>query len=105
MIRRQHAPLFGGADAEATEDADPRVGLVNLADIMLVLAVAIMVSLLTHFGSSSTAVQIDESALEAISDEESSVSASDVESGDAQYVEAGTVYRDVETGDLYVVTQ
>ena len=107
MIRRTHAPLFGGMDQQAVEDADPRVGLVNLADIMLVLAAAIMVALLSHFGAvaqpEEQSVALNEQAMEAISDDSKAKPADEVTDDEGNYEEAGKVYRDKDTGDLYLV--
>ncbi len=104
MIRRHHAPRFGGGEA-SIDEVDPRVGLVNLADIMLVLAVALMLSIMTRVGYAAiNAVQIDADSLEALDAEEITTTIDeDAFSDEEIYEEIGSVYRNAETGDLYVV--
>lgn len=104
MIRRHHAPRFGEGET-IVEDVDPRVGLVNLADIMLVLAVALMLAVMANNGfSSANAIQIDSSSLESIDAEDTTSASEDSDSSEEKtYEEVGSVYRDTETGDLYVV--
>ena len=102
MIRRSRPSIFAGNEDEVLEDADPRTGLVNLSDIMLVLAVAIMVALLSHFGVSGSYADVDEDELEAVDAEEAEVTSEDLQD-EGRYEEAGTVYRDTETGELYVL--
>lgn len=90
------------------EDADPRVGLVNLADIMLVLACGFMVALVVRYGvnlsaSSEVSVQaemseIDQSTIDALADQMENGSGSN-------YTERGMVYEDPTTGQLYMIEE
>ena len=101
MIRRSRAPLFDQGGEFMDAETDPRTGLTNLSDIMLVLAVAIMVALLSHFGITATG-SVEEDELESVTAEDSTLTTQDIASS-SQYEEAGTVYRDTETGELYVL--
>lgn len=105
MIRRTRPSLFQANAEETADDADPRVGLVNLADIMLVLAVALMLSVMTHAGiAGANSQQIDESNMEPVEAQDAGTTASEVQDQSGNYEEVGSVYRDKDTGEMYVVT-
>jgi hypothetical protein len=75
----------------------------NLSDVMLVLAVSLMIMIIARLGVTMSDVTVlDEDALQPI---DASISESSTESSDGTgaYEEVGTVYRDIETGELYVV--
>lgn len=91
---------------EDAADDDPRVGLVNLADVMLVFACGLMVALIAHYNVNIAPSDVQESEVgdvEKLEDELISARQG-IESNDASYAQVGTVYRDVETGELYVVS-
>ena len=84
------------------EDADPRVGLVNLADVMLVFACGLMLALVTYWNldvSQMTEVlQADEmSEVEGIED------LSDQMGTGSSFTELGMVYQDPMTGKMYML--
>ena len=102
MIRRSFAPLARAGD-EAEEDMDPRLGLVNLADVMLVFACGLMLALVAHWGVdiSGGPIKIDDSNIKGVND----ITPSDIieSSGEKEYEEIGRVFRDIATGEMYVL--
>ena len=90
------------ADAE---DADPRVGLVNLADVMLVFACGLMLALVSFWNldiSRMTEVmEADEMAeVEGIEDMEDQLG-----EGGANFTQLGMVYQDPMTGKMYMLKE
>ena len=87
------------------EDADPRVGLVNLADVMLVFACGLMLALVTYWNldiSSMTEVIQAEDMAE-VSDIEKM--ADDMLSGGSSFTQLGMVYQDPMTGKMYMLKE
>ena len=87
------------------EDADPRVGLVNLADVMLVFACGLMLALVTYWNldiSSMTEVIQAEDMTE-VSDIEKM--ADDMLSGGSSFNQLGMVYQDPMTGKMYMLKE
>lgn len=85
------------------EDADPRVGLVNLADVMLVFACGLMLALVTFWNldvsQMTEVVQADEmSEVEGIED-----LADQMGEGGSNFTELGMVYQDPMTGKMYML--
>lgn len=82
------------------EDVNPSAYVVNLVDCMLVLAVAFLVALIGYWNvdlnvtdlSGRDLQQVDPQTLE-----------SQANGNGSYYVEAGTVYQDPQTGQLYMV--
>lgn len=96
--------LSSNAYVEA-EDADPRVGLVNLADVMLVFACGLMLALVTYWNldiSSMTEVIQAEDMTE-VSDIEKM--ADDMLSGGSSFNQLGMVYQDPMTGKMYMLKE
>lgn len=96
--------LSSNAYVEA-EDADPRVGLVNLADVMLVFACGLMLALVTYWNldiSSMTEVIQAEDMTE-VSDIEKM--ADDMLSGGSSFTQLGMVYEDPMTGKMYMLKE
>ena len=98
--RLRGSKLLGGG-----EDQDPMSGLCNLMDVMLVFACGLMLAIIANWNvdlnevqasGGSPAVKEIEGDLEAVEE--------GIAADDGSYTEMGTVYRDEETGDLYVVT-
>lgn len=87
---------FGDDDG----DDDPRTGLVNLADVMLVFACGLIVALVARYNVNLTEYQPDdmEHVTQQVTEAQEEISASS-----AMYSEMGTVYQDTETGELYMV--
>lgn len=89
-----------------TEDADPRVGLVNLADVMLVFACGLMLALVSYWNLDISAmtevVQADEMAeVEGIEDLEDQLNGG----GGNNFTQLGMVYEDPMTGKMYMLKE
>ena len=85
------------------EDADPRVGLVNLADVMLVFACGLMLALVTYWNldvsQMTEVVQADEMAeVGGIEDLEGELGGAG-----STFNELGMVYEDPMTGKMYML--
>jgi hypothetical protein len=105
MLRRKARFSAAGHYAQAAEEeaADPRTGLVNLADVMLVLAVALMCALIDLWGVDVSALaQVSADKMQPVEAELTSGEATESLSGD-QFEEIGTVYRDKTTGETYLL--
>ncbi len=86
------------------EDADPRVGLVNLADVMLVFACGLMLALVVNWDIELPSMtEIDETSMQEVDDVEEVVG--EITSSTNTYLELGTVYQDPATGKLYVLNE
>ncbi len=84
------------------ENADPRVGLVNLADVMLVFACGLMIALVSHWHVNlSEVASIDEAAMDEVDDVQQMVD--DMMSGQSAFNERGRVFQDPATGQLYLL--
>jgi hypothetical protein len=93
---------------EQKKDINPMDGVANLADLMLVLACGLMLALIMNWNvdldrGSETLVGLDQGAemqeLKGLADSSGSMSDS------AGYEEMGKVYKDPNTGKLYMVTK
>ena len=103
MIRRTFA-IANRWGESGEDDPNPMEMVANVSDVMLVLAVALMVALISRMGVSMEDIaKIDESNMEAVDVDISQDSSTETTDGSTQYEEVGTVYRDTETGELYVV--
>ena len=88
------------------EDADPRVGLVNLADVMLVFACGLMLALVTYWNLDISAmtevVQADDvtevTGIEDMADQLLGQNGS-------SFNELGMVYEDPMTGKMYMLKE
>lgn len=106
MARRNFgSSQFASTDAYSdTEDADPRVGLVNLADVMLVFACGLMIALVSHWGVSLSTVEgATAEDMDQIDNVEDMIEK--MQSGGGAYNERGTVYEDPETGTMYLLEE
>ena len=97
--------LVSNAYTEA-EDADPRVGLVNLADVMLVFACGLMLALVSYWNLDISAmtevVQADEMAeVEGIEDLQDQLNGG----GGNSFTQLGMVYEDPMTGKMYMLKE
>ena len=87
-----------------TEDADPRVGLVNLADVMLVFACGLMLALVSAWN-------LDVSRLTEVAEtgEFSEVSGIEEfmnsEGSGTSFTQLGMVYQDPMTGKMYMLRE
>jgi hypothetical protein len=105
VARDFRAGNFLNTDVATAEDADPRIGLVNLADVMLVFACGLMLALVSYWN-------LDISAMQEVVKADEITEVSDVEqmqdqlsAGGTGYTELGMVYQDPMTGKLYMLTQ
>lgn len=86
------------------EDADPRVGLVNLADVMLVFACGLMLALVVNWNIKLPDIkQLDKSSMQEVDNVEKI--AGEITSSTNPYMELGKVYQDPATGKLYMMTE
>lgn len=108
MIRKRRKKRKFFSDQEIGQsEINPMDGVANLADVMLVLACGLMLSLIVAWNvdvSDSKLVGIDEDTnLTEVEDKQSQ----EVEENlsDYQYEEYGVVYRDPKTGKLYIFSE
>lgn len=87
-------------------EQDPMGSMGNLMDVMLVFACGLLLALIANWNVDLTDVQSSSGGSSAIKEIEGDLE--EVEEGIAtdsnSYEEMGTVYRDGETGQLYVVS-
>jgi hypothetical protein len=105
MARDFRAGSFLSSESVSAEDADPRIGLVNLADVMLVFACGLMLALVTYWN-------LDVSAMQEIIQTQDVTEVSDIAQmedqivgGGSGYQELGMVYQDPMTGKLYMLSE
>jgi hypothetical protein len=105
MARDFRAGSFLSGESTLAEDADPRIGLVNLADVMLVFACGLMLALVTYWNLDVTAMQevIKTDDVTEVADVEQMQD--QLSGGGTGYTELGTVYLDPMTGKLYMLTE
>lgn len=106
MIRRSngHGGLRSRARRpESGEDVNPNSYLTNLADCMLVLTVGLMIALVSHYGVDLQAGTEVEQGRQVEQSELANGSGGEETSG--SYSQIGTVYKDAETGKLYMVEE
>lgn len=90
------------------DGVNPMDGVSNMSDAMLVLAVGIMLALVINWkidiGKFNNNIKIDKAKMEEFNQDAAKV-ANDVSLGDLEsnYVKAGTVYQDLESGRTFVV--
>lgn len=90
------------------EEINPMDGLANLSDAMLCLAVGIMLALITHWNVDVVSgVVVDPSQMREVDQKQvQEVQRSQVESDDSgkgNVKRYGQVYRDEETGKIYII--
>ncbi len=94
---------YGGYGGDEVDD-DPRTGLVNLADVMLVFACGLMLALVAYWNLDLPNVtELNATDMQEVTDIED-VTNSLAGSGNG-YMELGTVYQDPNTGKLYMITE
>ena len=81
---------------------DPMSSMGNLMDVMLVFACGIMIALIAHYNVQLSPDDPDVGNAQRV-DAEVSDAVESIEESDSTYSEVGTLYRDEETGELYVV--
>lgn len=91
-----------GAGWNQAEDVDPMIGLVNLADVMLVFACGLMIALVLRWNVDlSPPQQLDPDQMYEVT---GSDAISEEHLAGERYQPEGTVYRDTETGRLYIIS-
>ena len=86
------------------EDADPRVGLVNLADVMLVFACGLMLALVSYWKLDlPTVTDMNTAAMQEVAD--STQAEHIAQKSASSYEELGTAYKDPSTGKVYIMKQ
>jgi hypothetical protein len=104
MARDFSSSRFLSSGFEAETDVDPRVGLVNLADVMLVFACGLMLALVAYWN-------LDVSDMSEVIPTEQVTEMRDVEditdrAGDGGgFIELGKVYQDPMTGKYYMLQE
>ena len=81
---------------------DPMSSMGNLMDVMLVFACGIMIALIAHYNVQLSPDNPDVGNAQRV-DAEVSDAVESIEDSDSTYSEVGMLYRDEETGELYVV--
>ncbi len=99
-IGKKGTLLQGSLLDSGGDDDDPRTGLVNLADVMLVFACGLMIAIIGHYNVDLNSTSLDDA--EPLEGELQEVDAGESLSS-SEFSEVGVVYEDKETGDLYVV--
>jgi hypothetical protein len=108
MRRRNGSGKFHPEFAEEG-DINPMDGVANLADVMLVFACGLMLALITYWNvdvaaTADTAATTPEGV--EITEDVGSADGSQEQTPDqGSLVQYGTVYRDPETGKLYIMTE
>lgn len=82
------------------EDVNPSAYVVNLVDCMLVLAVAFLVALISYWNVDLNVTDLSGEDLQQVDPE---TLESQANGSGSYYVEAGKVYQDPQTGQLYMV--
>lgn len=102
MARNFRQSRFRGRNAIG-EDVNPSAYIVNLADCMLVLALGFMVALISYWNVNITPVtDLDESNMEEV---DPSTLPKEMIEGGSYFIEAGKVYQDPNTGELFMVEE
>lgn len=103
-MRRRRTGRFEQNAAFDGEDINPMDGVANLADVMLVFACGLMLALITYWNVDVSGVTGGVNAdvgQEIVQQQTGSESDNTEDSG--EYEKYGTVYRDPQTGKLYMV--
>jgi hypothetical protein len=105
MARDFSSSRFLSSDFDAEPDADPRVGLVNLADVMLVFACGLMLALVAYWN-------LDVSSMQEVVQSDQVTEVRDVDDitesaaeGGGGFIELGKVYQDPMTGKYYMLQE
>ncbi len=96
---------FGGSAFVDQEDVDPRVGLVNLADVMLVFACGLMLALVIHWNVNVGVTELEDAEMTEIEEENVTNMAENFTKDGSTYNELGTVYQDPTTGQMYLLQE
>lgn len=83
---------------------DPMGSMGNLMDVMLVFACGLIVALIARYNVDLSAADVEQVNMKQLDSDLAQVEQG-VGDGVTNYAEIGTVYRDLDTGELYVVEQ
>ncbi|MDR1496082.1 MAG: DUF2149 domain-containing protein [Clostridiales Family XIII bacterium] len=104
MARNFSTSPFSSQGFDTEPDVDPRVGLVNLADVMLVFACGLMLALVAYWN-------LDVSDMREVIQSEQVTEMRDVEEitdnagSGGGFIELGKVYQDPMTGKYYMLQE
>lgn len=101
-MRRRKFSLADNAREDDGYEPSPMETVANLSDVMLVLAVALMLALISRMGLDFTALQIDESSLVPVEDSSLDISEGAESGGTDGYTEVGRVYRNAD-GEMFIL--
>lgn len=97
---------FSSSSFKEQEDVDPRVGLVNLADVMLVFACGLMLALVVHWNVNvSNVTEMDQQDMTEIDQSNVENMADNMTGSGSNYNELGRVYQDPTTGKMYLLQE
>ena len=108
-MKRHNGSGKFASEAISGEEINPLDGVANLADVMLVFACGLMLALITFWNVDVAGVMSDSETelppheLAETMDEVQNAESEEVDSEGLE--EYGTVWRDQETGKLYIVTE
>lgn len=83
-------------------EEDPMASMGNLMDVMLVFACGLMIALIARYNVDFTPTDPQTGTVQKLEEDLEAIEQGSLNS-DSSFAEVGTVYRDVETGELYVV--
>jgi hypothetical protein len=104
MARDFSSSRFLSSEFDSEPDVDPRVGLVNLADVMLVFACGLMLALVAYWNLDISEMRevVQANEVTEVQDVE------DIEEGARNgggFIELGKVYQDPMTGKYYMLQE
>jgi hypothetical protein len=104
MARDFSSSRFLSSGFESETDVDPRVGLVNLADVMLVFACGLMLALVAYWnldvGDMREVIQSDQ-----VTEMQDVEDITDSAGSGGGFIELGKVYQDPMTGKYYMLQE
>lgn len=105
MIRRsQGSGVRRYAVSDDNADVNPLETVANLSDVMLVFAVALMLALVSRYSVNMAQTDLDQEDLTPVEEEETEAIINEVADGKG-YEEVGTMYKDPDTGEVYVISK
>lgn len=105
MIRRsQGSSVRRYAVSDDNADVNPLETVANLSDVMLVFAVALMLALVSRYSVNMAQTDLDQEDLTPVEEEETEAIINEVADGKG-YEEVGTMYKDPDTGEVYVISK
>ncbi len=111
MMKRFGAGKLSSGKSGFGEDVNPMESVSNLADVMLVFACGIMMALVMNWNidvqnaGEFNKVAVDTSNATEVTDQMTGDDGETTITTEDGYVDVGRVYKDPETGTLYMVTE